>query len=303
MLKKGSSFIKPQHLLQDLNFETGGKLTGKVSHWERLLALSIQTPASAEADWFDKDLCASLVDLSKWNGDVNWSKLWGKTHGVIYRLGYGAVQDKRFADVAIPGFANAPDERYCALYHYMNTGVSKQAQSDLVLESITKMGGRVNAFWVDIEAAYNEESAGSYFSNPKAIMDAVRAEYPSMPVGFYTNGRGWNALNKLGNPKDWLEQYLFWYAWYPYNPTRYPKPPSGLGLNDIYVWQYLADGNGLGYEYGVSSFSVDINVTRDNIDKFLEDNVTGENPDPPPIPDDWNLALDAVQDAVELLRR
>ena len=291
-----------KRILQDIKFRTGGKLTGTINSFEKMLTSSIQLVHNQEL-WFDKTIGATLVDLSKWNGDVDWSRLWQKVHGVVYRLGYGSVQDSRFLDVAVPGFRDAPDDRYCALYQYMSTGAEKQSQIDLILESINKMNGRVNAFWIDIESAYNETTADAYYSSPNAIMAAVKKEYPTMPVGFYTNRRGWLDLKKLGDVNEWLKKYLFWLAWYPYKDTKYPTPPTGLGLSDIYMWQYSAGGNGKGAEYGVESSAIDLNITRDDKDKFLEDNVTGEVIQPPPVIDEWNDALIKGQLALAELMR
>ncbi len=254
----------------DLNFEAGGKLTGKLSPWEKMINLPLlQSTLTAEENWFSRDVGARVVDLSKHNGVVNWPILLDGVDGVIYRLGYGSVMDERFKSVCLSGFTSkSADHKYKAVYHYMNTGVTVQAQVDLVLNTIDLLDGQVHAFWEDIEGAYNEMTSSAFYSNPLRIMREVRREFPEISVGFYTNGAGWHAL---GRPRDWLEEFLFWYAWYPYQSTRYPGLQDEMKLEDIYLWQYSADGNKRGGEFGVQSRDIDVNVTRDSAEEFLSE--------------------------------
>lgn len=146
-------------------------------------------------------------------------------------------------------------------------------QIDTVLFGIDSLiqTENVHAFWSDIEGYYNDTSSPLFKSNPLAIMRAVRSEFPQLKVGFYTNQNGWNAM---GQPVEWLQEFLFWYAWYPYNPMlRYPAPPSGLSIADIYLWQYWADGNNQGDYYGAEGAHMDINCSRDQLSEVLIENL------------------------------
>ena len=134
-------------------------------------------------------------------------------------------------------------------------------------------------------------------------MEAVKKERPDVAVGFYTNNEGWKKLAKLGNIKGWLKEFLFWYAWYPFDhKLRYPSPPDGVNIEDVYLWQYWADGNNQGRRVGVESRAVDINISRDPRSEFLAEakNVTvsselDETVVDPPVQvqnnDIWNSAL------------
>lgn len=269
-----------EHHPSDLNFDSGAKVTGEISILEKIYSLPVlagftgrDLSETDDVDWFDREGSAEIVDVSKWNGDIDWRKMWNATDGIISRLGYGTIMDQRFLDSVVPGYTcGSSAEKYKAVYHYMNTiPGSVSNQIDLVLRALDLLGDNVHAFWSDAEAAYNDVSSAEYYNNPLAIMRAVRAERPDLSVGFYTNYEGWK---NLGYPKDWLDEFLFWYAWYPYNFTRYPNPPLGLTLADIYMWQNSADGNGLGEYYGCESGSIDVNTSRDQTAEFLHENMS-----------------------------
>ena len=264
----------------DLNFESGTKIGGQISVVENAIAVAQQIlnpfdPTTPEADWFDREASANVVDVSKWNGDIFWDRLWEKADGCIGRLGYGAIRDQRFNDNIMPGLLAGGEDKYKALYHYMNTGVNLRMQIDVILEAIQDIGvDNIHAFWTDVEGYYNDMSSPDFYNNPLAIMRAVRSEYPELLIGFYTNRNGWNALSALGNPKPWLQEFLFWYAWYPFNPQlRYPSPPPGLTMADIYLWQYWCGGNNMGDYYGADGAHIDMNVSRDQLAEFLIENL------------------------------
>lgn len=252
----------------DLNFATGAKITGKVSVIDHFL--DTFTPHTDYGDWFDRDECGTITDISKWNGMIDWQKMWSKVDGVVARSGYGGITDERFDIVVVPGFSMPEAQgKYRALYHYMNTGVSVSNHLNVIRRCIDKLGG-VHAFWCDAEAAYNDTSSPDFRGNTLGIMQVIKEEYPEINVGVYTNAGGWEML---GSPVHWLKEYLFWYARYPHSYVRYPKPPAGLKVSDIYMWQYSAGGNGRGPEFGGASPDMDISVTRDPRAEFLLENL------------------------------
>lgn len=258
----------------DLNFETGAKITGQVSLANQIRDIFI--PAQGEDTWFDREASGHIVDVSKWNGQINWAKLWNNADGAVVRMGYGAVKDERWQQNKA-GLISGNPEKYKALYHFMNTGVDLQQQIDLVLSKIDLIADVIHAFWEDAESAYNDATSAAFKGNTLAIMRAVRSAFPHLKVGVYTNNPGWISL---GQPKDWLQEFLFWYARYPYNPlTRYPTPPAGLTVGDIYMWQYWADGNQQGSIYGAEARDIDINCTRDQLGEFLLENLHDHDED------------------------
>jgi hypothetical protein len=149
----------------------------------------------------------------------------------------------------------------------MNTGVSASNQIGLVRRGIDAVEGDLHGFWSDVERAYNDVESPAYRENPILIMRAVRERRPELvDIGFYTNWRGWN---DLGQPGHWLDNFKFWYAWYPLVPQAVPVTPPGLTLEDVFLWQYSAIDNRLGAEYGVSSRDLDQNVSRISREDFL----------------------------------
>ena len=100
----------------DVNLEGGGKTGGQISAWEKIFNLPLlQTSGTPDADWFNRDLSATVVDFSKWNGKIRWAHFWSMVDGAIGRLGHGNIEDYRFDDVTRLGF-NLPsgDSKYKA---------------------------------------------------------------------------------------------------------------------------------------------------------------------------------------------
>jgi len=270
----------------DLNFDSGAKITGEIPTIDKIITTPILggltladifSSKSVPSEWFDREACGDIVDISKWNGDIIWPRMWQRSDGVIGRCGYGLVTDQRFTNSTVPGFKiDASEGKYKAIYHYMNTGVSVSNQIYQVLTSLDALDEDVHAFWSDVEHAYNDSSSPNFRNFPEQIMRAVRQERPELKIGLYTNYPG---FVDMGSPVELMEEFLFWYAWYPFSHelSHPPKAPPGLEISDIYMWQYWADGNGMGSYYGCASNSIDMNVTRDQTAEFLYENLHQHN--------------------------
>ena len=101
-------------------------------------------------------------------------------------------------------------------------------------------------------------------SRLKTFLDRIETRSDVRPI-IYTRASFWNYA--VGNP-SWAKNYLLWCARYrpldenlepaitgPWDDGRF-KPSS---WNNWLLWQYSADGNGLGHMYGVDSDDIDLN--------------------------------------------
>lgn len=76
------------------------------------------------------------VDISKWNGSINFSKLKGQVDFVIIRAGYGKLtsqKDERF------------EEYYAACERY---GIPKVATGHLMLHLVLKLSKKLRLFFL-----------------------------------------------------------------------------------------------------------------------------------------------------------
>jgi hypothetical protein len=95
----------------------------------------------------------------------------------------------------------------------------------------------------------------------------------------------------------------FWLAWYPYDPqTKFPALPKAMTFDDIYLWQYWADGNNLGLQYGVESGSIDLNRSRDERSEAFEDLKQGWGLVVPPDPSGGVKMNDVLDEVIEMVK-
>lgn len=125
-------------------------------------------------------------------------------------------------------------------------------------------------YWLDAET---NRGSGTNALTPhqmavwiKTFLDKFKELCPQ-PIGIYSREIWWNDYVERN---DWAHNYAFWCA--RYNTWIYesgePIDWSIYGKKSL-LWQYSADGNGFGYEYGVYSNSIDLNrcqlYTRDQV--------------------------------------
>ena len=151
---------------------------------------------------------------------------------------------------------------------------------------------------------YNQVSLATYFWNqikddPGELPPIVDFEkYGSTYVGFsalqqyvetleslckrppiiYTSYGYWSSLKDFAK-QYWATKYPYWHAQYTSAGTPRIPPP----FEDWTFWQWSADGNGKGPEYGAASASIDLN--RFNGDMAdLQKLIGYEVVDPPVVP-------------------
>ena len=264
----------------DINVKTGAKITGAISNWQKLLSLPMVTGAieTPYTDYYALDKCAHIVDISKWQGLINWLILWSMTDGAIARLGYGTTQDQKWIENRA-GLKSGLNKIRGA-YHYYNTGATVEQQVNIILESLRYFApGELEIFALDVEKSFNAYTSSTFRNDPLKILNQVSQARPDLKILHYSNIDVWENYLKMDPAYLAFEQWVAWYPWYP-QTTKYPRLPKGMRYEDIYLWQYWADGNGLGAEHGVESGSIDLNRSRDTKAEVLKDLLT-VGPEPP----------------------
>lgn len=292
----------------DINLVTGGKLTGRLSTWEHILALPVfpqplPTVRAAYPDYYDWAQCAWLADVSAWQGAISWSTLLSKVDGVIVRGGYGTTYDNQWLNNREP--LRTARDHVRGVYWYYNTGATWEQQRDKILEALDYFQpGELEGVIVDIEKTYNAYWSPTFQQDPLKILRAVKAARPDLKVQQYWNKDVWeNCLKANG---DYLE-FGVWYAWYPYFPdqVQYPSLPKGVSYEQIDLWQDRADQNLVGLEYGVQSKALDQSRSRDTRAEFFQTyKGTVVTPPPPPPPEEetgnWDIQWVENEDSVDI---
>ena len=237
---------------------------------------------------------AHLIDLSKWNQGFDPGKINAQNgavvDGIILRASYGLMPDRQFQNLT----QAAQPIPVRASYHYFSSAVPWQTQAELFLRQVKGRG--FHFYKLDFEKAYNKKSAGFALGAKKWI--AYMAAATGQKVGLYTNPSTYDEwLMPYGN---WMADWPLWIAQWPYpgwkeELTRVRtdnslSPWLPKGRRDWTFWQYSADGNHRGADFGVKSRDVDLNVFNGTVAELYAwagvelEIPTEPAPEPPPIP-------------------
>lgn len=245
------------------------------------------------------------ADLSKWQGVWNIQKsLDNGLRYFILKATQNNFTDSRFDEYANLAYnANAP----FAVFHFADPSgdpAVKQARYFCdVVKGVGNMGIRLDAEWT---GGLSPSALNQWFYD---FLGECGVHLPNVIKGIYTRILWWNLYVA---PASWAMNYLLWAArwadWLtgPWSDGKYvPRD-----WNDWAEWQYSADGNGLGYYYGVQSNSIDLDRFNGTWEQFLEFYGLIEKPDPEPHThpeiqdqlDAINVRLDDLEADVESLQ-
>lgn len=190
------------------------------------------------------------IDISKWNGQINFNITRTKCQVVTIRYGYGngwkdASADQFYRD------ARAADMPVSA-YWFCNIGedAEKHAQG-FTTELATKP--------IQVEQHFDFER--TYLTNPTATLEWIKSadvklrnktgkvQMPYTSMGFWNTG--------VARSTYWIGRRLWDATW----TTRdYPTIP--LDFADWDEWQWSADGNNKAAEYGSTGGDPDMDLNR-----------------------------------------
>ena len=226
------------------------------------------------------------IDVSKWQGAMNWQKTKSAgAHFAFIRAGYSGSD----------GGANVTDERFeenvtgadsvglpLGYYWYFRPNYDVNAQADYFCNLI-KDKPRKLPLVMDLEASGNL-SPPDVTSRAGDFALRINENVNELPM-LYSRAY-W--LNDNTVPDDLLKLLELWIARYtskgkPWgNLLPWPDSPKVKPRDyDTWVfWQWSADGNGRGPEFGASSKSIDLNYFNGDLAAFNE--YIGQPVPPPP---------------------
>lgn len=229
-----------------------------------------------------------FIDVSHWQGEIKASKMLGAgTLGMYIKAGgankYNGVNytDPRFRENAEKFSQQVP----CGYYFFFYPHIDGVKQAQYFCKLLTSVEWNLPPA-VDVEANPQHVSQGRFQRELKQFVDVVEAKFNLKPV-IYTRGWFWN--DNVGQPV-WAKEHKLWIARYgkslqhPWdnNPSSKLRPRP---WTDFWLWQYSADGNLRGEEFGATgSKSIDINRVNMTKEEFYDfaNWPEGEQPAPPP---------------------
>ncbi len=237
-----------------------GVVTGKSMGVATITAKSGGSSASCEVSCgFYKG-----IDVSVWNGDINWSKV--KAQGIdfaIIRAGYGWEDYPYQMDKQLVNYVTGcvKNDIPFSLYFYSYAETSSQA----VLEAkyLLKIINDYLPSYKDkiaLPIAYDLEEDPIFEMPSKTLTDIVisfsteiqKAGYEAMVYGNTSSFKNMD-INKIQS-----KGIGFWYALWPYSPDF--SSPTTVGRSEINanLWQYASDGHVSGV--GPEGSDVDMDI-------------------------------------------
>lgn len=225
----------------------------------------------------------NVPDISKWNGAVDMMIMRQKANGIIVRAGFGneGIDSKVEENIANAKEAGLP----WFLYWYIMVGYDLKKHLESFYTIYNKLGCVTPPIF-DFE--YTELAPKR---DTTAWIDKYLSDSSSLfnRSTIYTRASWWNA-NVIENPLH--RAFLLHVA--HYTGAAFPLLPSEW--DDFVLWQWSADGNRKGEEYGCTSPHLDLNRFNGGIYEFEQ--IFGVPPyfyqQPEPLPGQWCLQFQAI---------
>jgi GH25 family lysozyme M1 (1,4-beta-N-acetylmuramidase) len=212
-----------------------------------------------------------IVDVSKWQGEIDADKmLAGGTLGMYIKAGGtdksngSSYTDGRFRQNAEKFAARIPVGYYYFFYPHFS-GVKQALYFAQLYRSVP---------WnlppaLDLEDNPNNVVPAVFQREVKAFIDTIQQEL-NVETVIYTRASFWNA--NIGNPA-WAGGLKLWVARYGATLTHpwedNPAKLRPLPWTDWWIWQYTADENRRGREFGAESHALDINRVNMTHEAFM----------------------------------
>jgi GH25 family lysozyme M1 (1,4-beta-N-acetylmuramidase) len=238
-----------------------------------------------------------VLDLSKWNGkilDVNKMRA-NNVIAVIIKITQGDYyKDEKFDEFwSILKDAHIP----VSAYIFVDPKISAEKHFEFFKESI---GDKVSDFSVGLDCEWDngqsKERITAVIQKLASLLDGWHAQFNFPPTIIYTRGSWWNTY--VSRWSGW-QNYGLWVArWGTDNPWYGMSDPyRPADWNEWLLWQYSADGNMEGREYGLDCNSVDKSIPSS---KFKEIYISGNPVPPPPPPPEYKYVGTVIVDGLRI---
>jgi len=237
------------------------------------------------------------VDVSKWNGHINWSvmKAKGVKFAIMKGTDIGSDTHVGFLDTRIDEYYHGAKENGIlnSSYCWLDPGADPVYQAKYYLDKC------YSKYPTDLPPALDFEDGNVITWNDmlwkaQVWLETVEKETGRKPL-VYT---GWGYMAHFDkNKAGFLSRYPLWTAHY----VAREYPTFSPVWEDWIIWQYSSSGHypwyirkdplgGSGKEYGCDSYSLDMNWFKGDYNKLLEFCETSEVPNPQP-PEEHDTVL------------
>ena len=205
-------------------------------------------------------MAAYGIDVSHWQGEIDWDKVAASKAFAIIKASEGTgFVDKRFS-------ANRANAKRAGMavgaYHYFRPGWDTQAQAQHFFDTVGTLIAGDMIPWLDVEDSRKQVNGPTI--EPKQVVKEIAETLVALDklfgvkVGVYTGVWYWNQL-----PITWKMDRPLWVAtWYKDQKPGNPILPNGW--SDYAIHQYTSRGKVAGI-----SGDVDLNWIPDSLSGLL----------------------------------
>lgn len=228
------------------------------------------------------------VDFSHWAGNVDVEKMYnaGARWAIIKASDANRDTGWQWEDVRFDQNARqifAKGQLLAGAYHWLQASVDPKVAADFYLERYKRFDFHFPPV-LDFEekSVFGKGLANHYIWCAEVWLDYVHRQTGRRPIIYTAN---WFTSQFNQSKLSWMGSYPLWVASYPWiwTPLSRPVMPGKI-WDDWTMWQYSADNNGRGKEFGVSSTSIDLNWYKGSYDDLLRW-LNAEEPAPAPPPE------------------
>jgi GH25 family lysozyme M1 (1,4-beta-N-acetylmuramidase) len=229
-----------------------------------------------------------LIDVSSYQQEIDASKMLGQGTKAMYIKAGGtdktngaSYTDWRFRENADKFSARVP----CGYYYFFYPHFDGARQANYFCTLLNSVAWNLPPA-IDVENNPANVSPSKFQQEIKAFLDVVESKL-NVKCVIYTRGMFWNS--QVGNP-PWAAQHKLWIALYhetlahPWenDPDSQFRPRS---WSDFWLWQYSADKNEKGAQFGVATSGIDINRINMTPEEFYAFAKWDSTAVPPEVPE------------------
>jgi lysozyme len=214
-----------------------------------------------------------IIDVSTWQRDIDKKKMLAAGAKAMYIKAGGtdknngaSYTDFRFRENA-EKFSNVVP---CGYYYFFYPHFDGKKQAEYFVNLLKSVKWNLPPA-IDVESNPSKVSQRKFQGEIKEFLVTIEKELNIKGV-IYTRATFWNP--NVGSP-SWAKDYKLWIARYgetlehPWNNDSKsflrPKP-----WDDYWLWQYSADKNNRGKEFGVATSGIDINKANMTEKEFYD---------------------------------
>lgn len=202
------------------------------------------------------------IDVSQWQGVMDWEKaLSAGVQFAFIRATFGRERDVQFArNWAETKRLGIPRGAYGWVIHRANQPANAGLFIDILGDDHGELPPVVDFEWHG--PLVNRQMPN--FSELRAYITRVEELDGRVPIIYSSTGY-WRALPN-GDTQTWVARYPYWHAQY----TRAATPVIPRVFPDWTFWQWSADGNGRGAEFGARSRDICLDRFNGDITDFQQ---------------------------------